>query len=278
MNRLLKSILAGSVVAAGFTGCGLLDATEEETPTITIESIGSIDVGTFKNVEGEVEAGEAITSISYEITDDDGNEVSTITVSGPSSSSDDKIEFKDNNAIKITVSNSATAGDYKLKITVTAGSTVDASFNFSVSGSGGTALTEKTGTISNIYGPDKGAFNLVDGERMGTSDDDAEKDLMDLSLVGEGFAGELGSGNGTKFAAASAADYTSATDVSVKALAASASAEEIAIDDVGKVFVAKLGNSRGYAIVKITRYAPTEGPSTGENKGEADFSYKFTAN
>ncbi|MBN1578303.1 MAG: hypothetical protein JW913_17210 [Chitinispirillaceae bacterium] len=144
MNRLLKLILTGSIIVTGFIGCGLLDATEESTPEITINSIGSIDVGTFKNVTGKVTAGEAITSIAYTITDASDNDVSTITVSGPSSSSEDKIEFKDNDAIKITVGNNAVAADYKLKITVTAGSTVDATFNFTVSGSGGTAVETVT--------------------------------------------------------------------------------------------------------------------------------------
>ncbi len=143
MNRLLKLVVAGSFLAAGFIGCGLLDATEDTTPKITLDAIGSIDVGTFKNVEGKVTAGENITSISYAVEDANGTSVAQtkIKATGPSSAADKKIEFKDNDAIKIEVFTGAAAADYTLKITVTAGTTIDASFPFTVAGgSTGTAV------------------------------------------------------------------------------------------------------------------------------------------
>jgi hypothetical protein len=276
MKRFLGWVVVGLMAGFGMVGCNLLGPTEETSPTITLDDIGSIDVGTFKNIEGKVTAGEEITQIQYEITTATGGSVSTITVEGPSSSSSDKIEFKDNDAIKITVSSSASAGDYLLKITATAGVTSSAEFDFTVTGSSAVTLTEKSGMIANIFGPDTGAFNLVDGKRVSASASDNTKDLMDLSLVGEGFAGELGSGNGAKFATATASDYTNATDVSVPDLAADADLDEIDVSTVGTVFVVKLGNSRGYAIVKITSYDADAGASTGENKGEVEFTYKFT--
>lgn len=276
MNRFLNYAVVGLIAGMGMVGCGLLGPEEETSPTITLDEIGSINVGTYKNVEGKVTAGEDITSISYEITTPTGGSVSTIEVEGPSSSSSDKIEFKDNNMIKITVTNSATAGDYVLKISATAGVTSSAEFDFTVTGSGAMALTEKTGMIANIKGPDLGSYDLVEGERIASTGSATVKDLMDMSLAGEGFAGKVTSGNGAKFATASASDYSDATDVSVKDLAADADLDEISVSTVGTVFVVKLGSSRGYAIVKVTGYDADAGASTGDNKGEMEFSYKFT--
>ena len=276
MKRFLAWTMAGLMAGLGMVGCDLLGPAEDTSPTITLDEIGSIDAGTFKNIKGKVTASEDITQIKYEITTATGGSVSTITVEGPSSASSDKIEFKDNNAIKINVSSSATAGDYLLKITATAGVTSSAEFDFTVNGSSAVTLTEKSGMIANIYGPDTGSFDLVNGKRIAADASDAAKDLMDLSLKGEGFAGKVGSGNGATFATASASDYTDATDVSVKALAAAAGLSEVSISSVGTVFVVKLGSSRGYAIVKVTSYDATAGGSTGANKGEMEFVYKYT--
>jgi hypothetical protein len=278
MKQLMKLLVAGIVCGIGFVGCGL-SPTETTTPTITLDAISDIDVGTTKTVTGKVTAGEVITSLAYKIEDANGTAVSTITYEGPSSSTTKEIEFKDNDAIKIKVSPSATAGDYKLVITAVAGSTIDAKFDFKVKGSTGTALTEKTdGVISNVQGLDKGAFDLVTGTRIGSTEAATSKDLLDLSIAGQGFAGKLGSGNSSTFATATTDNYTSATNVSVKALATSATLTEVTVSTVGTVFVVKLGSSRGYAIVKITSYDATGGSSTGNNKGEVHFSYKFTAN
>jgi len=277
MKQLFKLLVAGAVCGMGFVGCGLLSPTEETTPTVTLDAISDIDVGTYKTVSGKVTAGEAITSIKYEVQNSSGAKVTSITVEGPSSSAEKTLEFKTGNLIKITASSSATAGDYKLVISVTAGTSVDAKFDFKVKGQAAVTLTEKTGMIANVTGPDTGAYDLVNGKRIPSTGSATLKDLQDMSLATVGFAGKIGTANGAKFATATAAEYTAATDVSVKALAAAATADDISISN-GTVFVVKLGSSRGSAIVKITRYAPTAGASTGANKGEADFSYKFIAN
>jgi len=276
MKQLMKLLVASAVCGMGFVGCGLLDPTDETTPTITIDNIPDIDVGTKKNVTGKVTAGEAITSISYSIENSSGTKVTTITALGPSSTNEKTLEFKNNDAIEVTATSGAVAGDYKLVISVTAGTTVEAKFDFKVKGMAAMTLTAKSGTIANVMGPDTGAYDLVNGKRIPSSGSASNKDLLDLSLVGAGFAGEIGTDNGAMFATATAADYDNATDVSVKALAADAAADKISISN-GTVFVVKLGSSRGYAIVKITRYDATAGASSGDNKGEADFSYKFTA-
>jgi hypothetical protein len=184
--------------------------------------------------------------------------------------------------IAVTVKPAACNGDYTMTITATAGSATGTKvITLTVAGAtacGSGLAVAGTGMIANIFGPDTGSYDLVNGVRIPSSGADASKDLKDLSLVGAGFAGTVGSANGTTFVAATAADYTNATAVSVKALAANATLTSISISTVGSVFVAKLGSNRGYAIIKVLTYDATAGASTGANKGEMTFEYKFTAN
>jgi hypothetical protein len=275
MKKLLGLVCAGAVVAM-MSGCGLVNP--QSTPTITIDAIGSIDVGTYKDVTGKIEASEAITSVSYSVTTSADAAASGITVTGPTSSSTKTLNFTATSPVKITVASTAAAGSYKLKISATAGATGEGTFNFTVAG-GATllAVTASDGKIANVMGPDLGAYDLVNSARVASSGAASSKDLLDLSLAGQGFAGSIGTGNGAKFAAATATDYTGATAASVKTLGDAATASTIAIA-ANTVFAVKLGNSRGYAIVKILTYDPNAGASTGNNKGEATFEYKFTAN
>jgi hypothetical protein len=147
MKKVLALLCAG-VMAGMMFGCNS-NPLSSTTPTITIDNIGAIDVGTFKNVTGKVEASEAITAISYSIITAAGADVSSdqITVTGPSSSSTKTIEFKDANLISIIVKTAAVGGGYKLKISATAGSaTGSGEFDFTVNGPTST-LTEKTVTM-----------------------------------------------------------------------------------------------------------------------------------
>ena len=275
MKKLLGLVCAGAVLAM-MNGCGLVNPTA--APTITISAIGSIGAGTFKNVTGTIKADQAITAVSYSITTAAGGAASGITASGPTYSNTNSMDLSGNNSVVINVSASAAAGSYKLVISATAGATAEASFDFTVSG--GSSALAVTGTncmIANIMGPDIGAYDLVNNARVPSTGSATAKDLMDLSRAGQGFAGALGTGNGTVFAAATSTDYTNATAASVKALANAATASSIAIA-ANTVFVVKLGSSRGYAIVKILTYDPNAGASTGNNLGEATFEYKFTAN
>ena len=280
MNNLMKSILAGSFVVAGFIGCDLVNPTDTPTCDFNDMSIPS-DVttgGGAVQVNGELKGSEDITDVAVAVLNSSGSAASGFTTPYDAVVKE-KLDLENDLHLKISAASSVTAGTYKLKITATVGGTeFSTEISFTVkTGSTGIALTEKTnGIISNIFGPDQGAFNLVDGERVSASSASTTKDLLDLSLVGEGFKGELGSDNGSTFVVADAADYTNATDVSVKALAGTATATKVAVSTVGTVFAVKLGNSRGYAIVKITSYDETAGGSTGDNKGEVEFSYKFT--
>ncbi|MBN1760422.1 MAG: hypothetical protein JW863_18990 [Chitinispirillaceae bacterium] len=182
MKKFLGWTLAGLVVGLGMVGCDLLGPVESTSPTITLDAIGSIDAGTFKNIEGKVTAGEDITQIKYQITTATGGSVSTITVEGPSSASSDKIEFKGNDVIKISVSSSAAEGDYILKITATAGVTSSAEFDFSVSGgSTGTPVTEVTINAGANQNNDYGSSIDIDaGKAMIKSE--AASNVSDIDL------------------------------------------------------------------------------------------------
>jgi hypothetical protein len=275
MKKLAALLCAGTVMAM-MSGCGLTDPVS--APTVTIAAIGSINSGTTKHVTGKIEAGAAITSISYSITDATGAATTGATVTGPTANNSKTQEFTDSDPIVITAT---TAGDYKLVINVTANATGSGTFAFTITGVLPVLLPVKAsdGKIENIAGPGMGAYDLVTSTRIASSGAASDKDLLDLSIAGDGFKGEIGSGNGSTFAAASATDYTNATAATVKTLATAATATKIAISSgAGTVFVVKLGSSRGYAIVKILSYDATAGGSTGNNKGVATFEYKFTAN
>jgi len=273
MKKLISLLCIGTVVAM-MSGCGVTDPVS--APSIAVSTIGSITAGTYKDVTGKIEAGEAITSVTYSIVDAaTGTTATDITVSGPTSSTEKTLEFTATSPIRISVGSSAASGSYKLKISVVANATAEASFDFTVTGGSTLLSVTATGTIANIYGPDIGAYDLVNSARIAASESASLKDLQDLSLVGEGFGGKIGTGNGALFAIATSTDYANATTASVTALADAATATSVAIA-AGTVFVVKLGNSRGYAIVKILTYNPTAGASTNNNKGEATFEYKFT--
>jgi hypothetical protein len=280
MNRLLKLVVGTSIITTVFFGCDLLNPSSGPTCDFKdVQVSGDVTAGGGAvQVTGTLDGSADISDVAVEITTNAGAATTGFTTPYDAVTKD-KLNLKDDLHLKISAASSVTAATYKMTITATVEETeFSTTVTFTVkSGSTGTALTEKTdGIISNLWGPDQGAFNLVDGVRVSSTADSTKKDLLDLSVVTEGFKGELGSANGSTFATATAADYTGATDVSVAALAASASATKIAVSTVGTVFVVKLGGGRGFAIVKITSYDATAGGSTANNKGEVEFSYKFT--
>jgi hypothetical protein len=144
MKKLLGLVCVGAVVAM-MSGCGLINPTS--APTITISAIGSIDKGTYKNVLGKIEASEAITSVHYSVTTATGGAATGITVTGPTSSTTKTQDFTASNPIRIDVAATANGGSYKLVISATAGSTAEASFDFTVGGSTGTPVTETSVTL-----------------------------------------------------------------------------------------------------------------------------------
>jgi hypothetical protein len=178
MKKLL-ALLSCGVAAAVMIGCGLSPV---GAPTISINPIGSIGQNSYATVTGKVEADTEISSITYTIlTSADVSVPGTqIWVEGPTpSSGDKKIDFSDR-PITIHVL-TATSGDYKLKISVTAGPSVDATFNFTVTG-GSANVSEKT-NIS--LGAESAAPpSLLDADNMTTSSrsitDETQRGRIDL--------------------------------------------------------------------------------------------------
>jgi hypothetical protein len=150
MKKFLAFLSVG-LAAAMMTGCGLSPV---GAPTVTIDQIPSIAIpssgSVYVTVTGEIEADTAITAISYQILNNSDQPVSTsqISVTVPQANGEEKLNF-DDNPITITVflaSAGTQPGIYKLKISVTAGPSVDATFDFTVTGTSAT-LSEKTITL-----------------------------------------------------------------------------------------------------------------------------------
>jgi hypothetical protein len=163
MRKLLAFLSAGLVVAA-ISGCGL---SPTDAPQFTIDPIGSIarpaSNSVTKSVTGKVEAGDVITAISYDILNSNDVSVSTIkiSVSGPAANSAKELDFNGN--LIITVYSTADTGTYKLKISVTGGSSVDGTFNFTVTGTGGAAVTTYIDTLGANQNTTYGSSIDLDG-------------------------------------------------------------------------------------------------------------------
>ena len=152
----VHGLLSVAVAAAVMTGCGLSPV---GSPTITIDPIPSISVpangSNYVDVTGEIEADTVITAISYEILNSYDLPASGITVTGPQPNGEEKMDF-DDSPIRITVDAGTLAGTYKLKISVTAGPSVDATFSFTVTGGTGDINTA-TVTIGSYANPTIGS-------------------------------------------------------------------------------------------------------------------------
>lgn len=142
----------------------------------------------------------------------------------------------------------------------------------------GTALTvEKTDTVWNLQGPNKGAYDLVTGEALSSSVAATNKDLVDMGVVqaaGVVWPKSLTSGNGTLFVkAASGFDYAGAKDSSlVKAYAAGTAAATTSALADGDVILAKLRGGSRYAAIKILAVVET----SGDNRDYIRFGYRLT--
>jgi hypothetical protein len=128
------------------------------TPVITIDAIGTINTGTYKNVTGSISADTAISSVSYAIVTDAGVSVPLfeISVTGPSASGGKTVNFTPPSPIRITVGY-AVAGNYKLKILAAAVLNSEASFDFTVVGSTGTPVLTATVTLGSYANPTVGS-------------------------------------------------------------------------------------------------------------------------
>jgi hypothetical protein len=144
MKKVLALLSVGAAVAM-MTGCGLSPAGAPEITIDPIPSIAKPSTGsTYVPVTGEIDADTEITAVSYQILTANDQPVSSsqISVSGPAAPMDDDNLNFDDYPIQITVYSTANPGDYKLRISVTAGPSADKDFNFTVTGVS-TILAEK---------------------------------------------------------------------------------------------------------------------------------------
>lgn len=130
---MIKKLLVVSLAALGIglTGC-LTDPLESTTPTITLGNIDTLTAGSgaSRTVTGKIEGTEAITNVTYQVSNSAGASVSTITVTGPAFNSKKSLDL----SVTVLALAGTASGTYTLKISATAGATGDGSFNFYVKG------------------------------------------------------------------------------------------------------------------------------------------------
>jgi hypothetical protein len=145
MKKLLPLLFVGALISM-WNGC-TDDPVGATNITITIESIGGVVIGSGTGkVTGDIDSDADITNVKMDVLDASNNDVSTHFERNFNTSyiGEKKVDLDTDLGTTIGAKTSATAGTYKLKITVTAGDyETSATKEFAVTG-GGTPVTEKT--------------------------------------------------------------------------------------------------------------------------------------
>lgn len=275
MKKLLSLLGVGMLVAM-WSGCGVTNPAS--SVTITIDAIGAVAVGGGAGqVTGKIETDSVLTLVTMKVLSGSTDVTSKFTVSFTSAYQGKKsADLKTDMSTTITALSTATAATYTLSITAEAGSITSTSTkDFTVTGNADPLLTVTgSGTVFNLIGPSAGAYDLVLGANVSSSGSATTKDLKDITTIAAPeFSGALSSGNATLFAVSTTAAYDAATKTTVKTAGDAAALTTTAALRANDVVVAKLGGSRGYAIIKVTAYTP-DGAS--DNVGKLEFEYKFT--
>jgi hypothetical protein len=151
MKKLLALLGVGMV--AMWSGCGLNDPVS--APTISIDAIGSIAIAASnvsKTVTGEIKAGATVLPAQIEVTTPAPNGATSQNLTATS-------------GIVLLIKPAALAGDYKLKVTVMAGVEGSGTFNFTLTGSGGTPIKDTTLTLG---AQSAAPHSLLDADAMVT--------------------------------------------------------------------------------------------------------------
>lgn len=141
-------------------------------------------------------------------------------------------------------------------------------------------LSETTGhRISNIKGPNSGAFNLLTLTNQAASSSAAGKDMIDHDSTTATWdkAFFAGTSSTTYVKISSPFDYANATDVSIALAYAAGTALSTQLDVVtGDMFVAKVrGVNNSFVLIKVTSISDESGPTGPGNNGEfMEFSVK----
>lgn len=139
-------------------------------------------------------------------------------------------------------------------------------------------VTNAAAKVYNFTGAEKGAYDLVAGEEKGSADAAADKDLHDMTVAGSmlAFSAKWKSMNGGMFVTGAMTDYDGATKTSLMAAYnAGTPVAETPVLAAGSIVIVKLGNNRGWAIIKVTAVDMQDG--TGSEKGSVTFEYKYAA-
>jgi hypothetical protein len=206
----------------------------------------------------------------------------TISYTAPSSSVTSWSAFNDGSA-KISAVSGATNGNDTLVMTVTDASgsgtatqRVPVTVTGGVNGGGSTATQSYTGSVYDVNGPNKGAFDLINNTGVSASSSDATKDLKDITAVGTVFDGSLSSGNGATFVKApSSFVFTGATVESITAaFNAGTPSTTISTPSVGDVWLVKTSRSGTVTYIALQfTVVHAESASSSANDGYVTFTY-----
>ena len=289
----LKLLGAAAVMSVALTGC--IGDSDETSSSFEI-SVGptgqSIAAGSSLDLTGEISSDAVLDSVDITISSEGLSDMELMYVgveckdesSCPDPTKGD-LEEIDLSALKLSASEGACNGDYTLTVYAESnGATSTKDLAFTVTDGDdceAAALTEaaEAGILYNINGPtgETGAFDLVAEKGLASSDDEAAKDLLDISAVGEGQKATFSSANGATFVVAADFDYDAATDKSAEeAYMAGTAAASVDGLEVGSIVIVKLAEDRevSFAVLKITDIDPEAGASTGGNTGTITFTYK----
>lgn len=279
MKKVLAGLVAVSAIALTMIGCGIDNPLDTDTVDITLAlSASTVAAGQSLTATGTVD-GSSEPTITYTIEAVSAGNADHVGYTATAVSGKNKVNLATDAALTVTTTAAACNGTYNLIVKGVVGATeVTKTVEFTVTGGtdcSATTLTVKaTDTLFNITGPKKGAYDLVTSAGVSSTTAATTKDLLDVTgAAPSDFEMVFGTGNGTKFAAATTAQYTAATNLSVAALGDAATLSQTAVLSAGDVVVAKLGGSRGYAIIKVLDVTP-DGASN--NSGFIVFEYKFT--
>jgi len=178
--------------------------------------------------------------------------------------------------IRLDVTGYGYDDSYSVKVKVVNGDVFDITTFSVITGSSindtGFTRREINQYIYDIDGSRAGAYDLILGVERSYYDSSISKDLIDISDGELGITGTLSSANGAHFGL-SILDFDSATEEEVITEADSYAIEESSVELLqDDVIIIKLGNNRGYVLLKILEVQKS---SIATGSGFIRFDYKL---
>ncbi len=272
-NKFLTLLVVGLTAVTAFIGCSKDDVSPTDAkPAISVTSPTN---------NSSVATG---TNIDLTFTASSNNELRTVTVKRKVAGGSDVT------ILNKTISNNITSFSYDstfvsgpigteiYTITVLDKKDLSETKTITVNITDGFGV-EKSGFFYHIEGSLKGAYDLVADVTRGSTEANAEKDMVNSDAGGSPFTGSwsVGTGNATTYVKVVGFDYTNATSPSaIAAYNNGAKLSTVAAPVSGDVYIAKLRNGTTYAIILIDAVSASNNECSCNNTGKLTFKYKKT--